>query len=54
MQQLPKQLDAITQTDLDGAQAYLRALKQKIEDEKKALHHPTPTAQPAPSPTPKK
>jgi serine/threonine protein kinase len=54
VQNLPKQLDAITQTDLDGAQAYLHALKQKIEDEKKALDYPTPTAQPESSSTPKK
>ncbi len=35
---LPKQLDAITQTDLDGAQAYLRALQRKVEDEKSKLN----------------
>lgn len=51
VQNLPKQLDAITDTDLDGAQAYLRALQHKIDDEKKALNNPTPTP---PSPTPKK
>ncbi len=54
--QMPKQLDAITQTDLDGAQAYLRALKQKIDDEKAKLNKPTPTpsAQPKASPAPAK
>ncbi|MBV9230254.1 MAG: hypothetical protein JOZ18_13150, partial [Chloroflexi bacterium] len=49
---MPKQLDAITDTDLDGAQAYLRALQRKIEDEKAKLNNanatPTPTAQPTP------
>ena len=35
---MPKQLDAITQTDLDGAQAYLRALQRKVEDEKSKLN----------------
>jgi len=37
---MPKQLDAITQTDLDGAQAYLRALQSKIEEEKTQLSNP--------------
>lgn len=46
---LPKQLDAITQTDLDGAQAYLRALQRKIADEKAKLNSATPTATAAPS-----
>ena len=44
---LPKQLNAITDTDLDGAQAYLSALKQKIEAEKAQLNKsatPTPTS----------
>jgi len=34
---MPKQLNAITQADLDGAQAYLRALQRKVEEEKKKL-----------------
>jgi hypothetical protein len=43
--QLPKQLDAITNTDLDGAQAYLQALQRKLDEEKKKLHAtPTPTS----------
>ena len=54
VQNLPKQLDAITDTDLDGAQAYLRALQQKIEEEKKTLLNPTPTPPANSSPTPKK
>jgi len=40
---LPKQLDAITQTDLDGAQAYLSALQRKITDEKNKLDNPHST-----------
>lgn len=55
---MPKQLDSITQADLDGAQAYLRALKRKIDDEKAKLANPqqaTPkaTAKPSPAPTKK-
>jgi hypothetical protein len=51
---LPKRLNAVVETDLDGAQAYLHALKRKIEDEMKALNNPPPTAQPTPSSTQKK
>ncbi len=40
---LPKQLNVITQTDLDGAQAYLAALQRKLADEKSKLDHPQPT-----------
>jgi len=49
---MPKQLDAITQTDLDGAQAYLRALQRKIDAEKAKLNgaQATPTANPTPKP----
>ncbi|HZO73849.1 MAG TPA: hypothetical protein VFB60_16725 [Ktedonobacteraceae bacterium] len=49
---MPKQLDAITQTDLDGAQAYLRALQRKIDEEKAKLNgaQTTPTANPTPKP----
>ncbi len=47
---MPKQLNAITQTDLDGAQAYLRALQRKIQAEKDTLNGKT---QPAASPTQK-
>jgi hypothetical protein len=55
---MPKQLDAVTQSDLDGAQAYLRALQRKIADEKAKLKNPqptpgssqsTPAAQPSPT-----
>jgi hypothetical protein len=52
--QLPKQLDAITDADLDGAQAYLRALQRQINTEKAQLNNPkaTPAAQPKATPTP--
>lgn len=46
---MPKQLDAITQTDLDGAQAYLRSLQRKLDEEKAKLNN----AQVTPSPAPK-
>ncbi|GCE48349.1 hypothetical protein EI42_04587 [Thermosporothrix hazakensis] len=53
---MPKQLNTITQTDLDGAQAYLRALKRKLEEEKAKLTQPQGTATPKANttPTPKK
>ena len=59
---MPKQLDAITQTDLDGAQAYLRALQRKVDDEKSKLNKPqdqqgkqaTPAAPTQPTQVPKK
>ena len=51
---LPRQLNAIADTDLDGAQAYLHALQLKIQEETKALN-PTPTPPKVnPTPTPKK
>lgn len=43
VQNMPKQLTAVTQTDLDGAQAYLRALQRKIDDEKTKLNNPQPS-----------
>lgn len=50
---LPKQINAITQADLDGAQAYLLALQRKVEDEKKKLTEtPTPTSNNKKSGTP--
>ncbi|HTK08372.1 MAG TPA: hypothetical protein VL485_14475 [Ktedonobacteraceae bacterium] len=48
---LPKQLDTITQADLDGAQAYLRSLQAKIEEEKAKLNSPQGTPTPQQSPT---
>jgi hypothetical protein len=59
VQQLPKQLDTITQADLDGAQAYLRSLQRKIDEEKAKLNSPqgqgtpSPKANPTPQATPK-
>jgi hypothetical protein len=51
---MPKQLDAITNADLDGAQAYLRALQRKLEEEKAKLNNTnqksTPTTKPTPTP----
>ena len=53
---MPKQLDAITDADLDGAQAYLRKLKNTINAEKAKLnqsqptHSTTPTARPTGTP----
>ena len=46
---LPQQLDAITNTDLDGAQSYLRALEAKIKAEQATLNQsatPTTTTKP--------
>ncbi len=41
---MPQQLDAITNTDLDGAQSYLNALQAKIKDEQAKLNNNgTPT-----------
>jgi hypothetical protein len=53
---LPQHWKAATDTDLDGAQAYLRALQQKIRDEQAKLNgqQTTPTASPKPSSTPKR
>jgi hypothetical protein len=51
---MPKQLDAITNADLDGAQAYLRALQRKLDEEKAKLNNTnqkaTPTVKPTPTP----
>jgi hypothetical protein len=46
---LPQQLDAITNTDLDGAQSYLNALEAKIKNEQAQLNKSgtaTPTTAP--------
>ncbi len=52
-QQMPKQLQAIADADLDGAQAYLRALRRKIGAEQAKLNtqNTTPTGAPTPRPT---
>ncbi|GAC1566323.1 MAG: hypothetical protein NVS3B14_07680 [Ktedonobacteraceae bacterium] len=52
---MPKKLQTITETDLDGAQAYLRALQRKIQDEQAKLNGqatPTPNASSTPPKTP--
>jgi hypothetical protein len=55
--EMPKKVQAITDSDLDGAQSYLRALQRKIQAEQAQLNgtatptSSTPTAQ---TPTPKK
>lgn len=50
---MPKTVQTITETDLDGAQSYLRALQRKIQEEQTQLNaQPTPT--PAPHSTPPK
>jgi hypothetical protein len=58
IQKLPKQLDSITEADLDGAQSYLRALQRKIQDEQAKLNQSstkqaTPTPATKATPTPK-
>ncbi len=55
---MPKQIKTITDTDLDGAQAYLRALQRKIQQEQALLNKstttPTPTSGAKPTATPRK
>ena len=54
---MPKKVQAITDSDLDGAQSYLRALQRKIKDEQAQLNSqgtPTPIATTNATPTPKK
>ena len=50
---MPKKLQTITETDLDGAQAYLAALKRKIQEEQAKLNGQSTTTTPAPKSTPK-
>jgi hypothetical protein len=51
---MPKKVQTITETDLDGAQAYLRALQRKIQEEQAKLNgQSTPTATPKVTSTPK-
>jgi hypothetical protein len=50
---MPKKLQTITETDLDGAQAYLAALKRKVQEEQAKLNGqstPTPTPKSTPKP----
>ena len=48
---MPKQLQTITDTDLDGAQAYLRGLQHTLQQEQAKLNQQQQT--PVPSATPK-
>ena len=51
---MPKKVQAITDSDLDGAQSYLRALQRKIQEEQAQLNNPTtptPTSNNVPTPT---
>jgi len=50
---MPKKLQTITETDLDGAQAYLRGLQRKIQEEQAKLNGQGTTPNPTPSSTPK-
>lgn len=50
---MPKKLQTITETDLDGAQAYLRALQRKLQEEQARLNGQSTTPTPAPTSTPK-
>lgn len=52
---LPQHWQAATDSDLDGAQSYLRALQRKIQEEQAQLNgqQATPTATPKSSSTPK-
>jgi hypothetical protein len=53
IQNMPKKLQTITDTDLDGAQTYLRALQQKIQEEQAKLNGQGTTPTPAPTARPK-
>lgn len=50
---MPKQLQAITDADLDGAQSYLRGLQRKLDQEKALLNPPKATPTPKPTAPPK-
>ena len=52
--EMPKQIQNITETDLDGAKAYLRALKAEIQKQQAELNGqatPTPASTPTSTPT---
>lgn len=54
--EMPKKVQAITDSDLDGAQSYLRALQRKIQEQQAQLNGQgtaTPGAHATPDPTPK-
>ncbi len=50
---MPKKLQTITETDLDGAQAYLAALHRKIQEEQAKLNGQSTPTTPTPKSTPK-
>jgi len=50
---MPKKLQTITETDLDGAQAYLAALQRKIHEEQAKLNGQSTTTTPTANSTPK-
>lgn len=50
---MPKQLQAITDADLDGAQTYLRGIQRKLQEEKAKLNQEQSTPTPRPTATPK-
>ncbi len=47
--EVPKEIQSITASDLDGAQSYLRGLQHKLDEEKAKLN-----GQPTPTPPPKR
>jgi hypothetical protein len=49
---VPQEWQTISDTDLDGAQGYLRALQRKIQDEQAKLNSNAPPAAPKTTPTP--
>ncbi|GER85707.1 MAG: hypothetical protein IMW90_07940 [Thermogemmatispora sp.] len=51
VKQMPKQLQAITDADLDGAQTYLRGVQRTLAEEKAKLNAGSQQATPSPSPT---
>jgi hypothetical protein len=53
--EMPKKVQVITETDLDGAQSYLRALQREIQQQQALLNAqatPTPASHTTPVPTP--
>ena len=50
---MPKKLQTITETDLDGAQAYLAALQRKIHEEQAKLNGQSTSTTPTANSTPK-
>ena len=50
--EVPKEIQTITDADLDGAQSYLRALQRKLQDETAKLNNPPTTPTPKSTSTP--